>query len=134
MQYGDKVKVPYSATVVEIPNIQKVEIPEKIICDGLEFLVTDVDLCGELFVHPKKPNLYTNVEEVVLPDTIYNITEFAYFPKIVKVNIPKKTAIGRFFSEGFVDYDYSQNEYIVDKTIYYSDTGSKRVVFDDFSL
>ena len=134
VQYGDNVKVPYSATVVGIPNIKKVEIPEKITCDGLEFLVTDVDLCGELFVYPKKPNIYTNVEEVELPDTIYNITEFAYFPKIAKVNIPKNTAIGRFYSEGFVDYDYSQNKYIVDKTIYYSDTGSKRVVFDDFSL
>ena len=134
VQYGENVKVPYSATVVDIPNVQKVEIPGKITCDGLEFLVTDVDLCGDMVLYPVKPNKYTNVEEVILPDTIYNITEFAYFPQILRVNIPKNTAIGRYYSEGFVDYDYNQKKYIVDRTIYYSDLGSKRVVFDDFTL
>lgn len=134
VQYGDEVKVPYSATVVKIPNTKTVEIPEKVTYDGLEFLVTDVDLCGELFVHPQQPNIYPDVEEVILPESIYNITEFAYFPNIKKVNIPKNTAIGRSYAEGFVNYDYSNNEFIVDKTIYYSDLGASKVVFSDFWL
>lgn len=131
VQYGDKVKIPYSASVVEIPNVKKVEIPEKVMYDGLEFSVTDIDLCGYIFVHPMKPNMYQNVEEIVLPDTVYNITRFAYFPNAQKINIPKNAAIGRHYSEGFIDY--TSNNPVIDKTIYYSEIGSTRVAFFQFA-
>lgn len=98
VQYGS-VKVPYSATVVDIPNIKMVEIPEKVTCDGIEFLVTDLDLCGSYIVTKKnKPETkYTNnnVQEIMLPDTIYNITAFEDFTNLLKINIPSHTAMGR---------------------------------------
>ncbi len=114
--YGNNVKISYSATVVEIPNIQKVEIPEKVSYNGLEYMVTDVDLYGKSEAESTKPNIYPDVEEVVLPDTIYNITELANFPNLRKINIPKNAAIGRAYDDVFND-----NRKVV-KT-YYSDFG-----------
>ena len=135
VQYGDKIKVPYSASVVEIPNAKKVQIPEKVSYDGLKFLVTDIDLCGEYPITenniPTFKQKYTKVEEIVLPDTIYNITRFDCFPNVQKINIPKNAAIGRHYSEGFIDY--TSNNPVIDKTIYYSEIGSTRVAFFQFA-
>lgn len=91
VQYGS-VKVPYSAAVTDIPNIKKVDIPEKVNYNGTEFLVTDVDIEDYYLSAQKK---YSGVEEIVLPETVYNITSFVGFPNLKKLNIPKNTIIGR---------------------------------------
>ena len=110
-QYGS-VKIPYSATVVEIPDIQKLDIPSKVTYNGTEFTVTDWDLYS--FQTPSlRLKEYNKIEEIVLPETMYNIHEFSNFPKLKKMNLPKNTMIGReynynsyfmvYFNEGFYD-------------------------------
>ena len=93
-EYGS-IKIPYSATVVDIPNTRSIEVPEKIIYNGIEFIVTDIDLDGIKPIYPELPYKYTKVEEIKLPETIYNITELGSFPILKKLNIPKNTIIGR---------------------------------------
>lgn len=88
-QYGS-VYISNVATVVDIPNIQKVEIPEKVAYAGVEFTVTDLSLSEE----PASP-VYNNVQEIVLPKTIYNISDFYSFTKLKKMNLPKNTILGR---------------------------------------
>lgn len=99
VQYGS-VKIPYSATVTGIPNIKKVEIPAKVTYNGTEFSVTDVDL-EDFYLSPQKK--FGSVEEMILPETIYNITSFVGFPNLKKLNIPQNTMIGR--AEEFIYYD-----------------------------
>lgn len=99
VQYGS-VKIPYSATITGIPNIKKVEIPAKVTYNGSEFSVTDVDL-EDYYLSPQKK--FDSVEEMILPETIYNITSFVGFPNLKRLNIPKNTIIGR--GEEFVYYD-----------------------------
>lgn len=91
IQYGS-VKIPYSATVTDIPNIKKVEIPEKVTYNGTEFTVTDLDLDD---VDNSMINKNSKIEEIVLPDSIYNIHYFHGFGNLKKINIPKNTVIGR---------------------------------------
>ena len=110
-QYGS-VKIPYSATVVGIPDIQKLEIPSKVTYNGTEFTVTDWDLYS-FSPQSVKGKEYNKIEEIILPETIYNIYEFSNFPKLKKMNLPKNTMIGRkdyynsyfmvYFNEGFDD-------------------------------
>ena len=87
-QYGS-VYISNVATVVDIPNIQKVEIPEKVTYAGIEFTVTDLSLDEEL------PFAYNNVEEIVLPETIYNISHFYGFTSLKKMNLPKNALLDR---------------------------------------
>ena len=107
VEYGS-TKFSYSATVIDVPDIQKVEIPEKVSHNGIEFTVTDIELNGKYTVTKNKKtitkNKYNKIEEIVLPETIYNITEVAYLPNIKKMNIPKNTLIGR--NDYTEDYDY----------------------------
>ena len=107
IKYGD-LEIPYSATVVEVPNIKTVEIPKTVTYDNIEFMVTDLDLYGDYTLGSKysTENRFTNVEEMILPETIYNITEFACFPSLKKINIPKNTLIDRVN----YNYLYYQNE------------------------
>lgn len=91
-QYGS-VKIPYSATVTGIPNIEKVEIPEKFTYNGTEFTVTDLDLQD---FYNSMINKNSKIEEIVLPESIYNITDFYGFGNLKKMNIPKNTVIGRY--------------------------------------
>lgn len=109
VKYGS-VEFPYSATVIDIPNIEKVEVPEKITCSGTEFTVTDVDLYGRKMIYPEMPYKYTKVEEIKLPETIYNITEFGEFPNLKKLNIPKNTVIGRE-EKNFERSIYTENDF-----------------------
>lgn len=128
IKYGS-TEIVYSATVVDIPNTQKVEIPQNVTHDGKEFTVTDVDLYGDYTKAFSSSNTienkYYNVEEIILPDTIYNITELRGFPKLIKLNIPKNTIIGRNSSD-WLFYDNSipettcYYEYEEDKYYYYS--------------
>lgn len=96
IKYGD-LEIPYSATVVEVPNIKTVEVPKTVTYDNIKFTVTDLDLYGDYNLANKysTENRFTNVEEMILPETIYNITEFACFPVLKKINIPKNTMIYR---------------------------------------
>ena len=124
IKYGS-TEINYSATVVEIPNMQKVELPEKVTYDGIEFTVTDLDLYGDYTKANNSPNIienkYYNVEEIMLPETIYNITELRGFPKLKKLNIPRNTIIGRISSDRlFYDdvvpdsiqyYEYEEDKY-----------------------
>lgn len=89
-QYGS-VYISNVAIVVDIPNIQKVEIPEKVTYAGIEFTVTDLDMNEETYPN----NKYTKVEEIVLPESIYNISSFSGFNNLKKMNIPKNTMFGR---------------------------------------
>ena len=113
-QYGS-VKIQYSATVLDIPNVQKVEIPEKITYNGTEFTVTDIDLSyGSYEV------MYNNIEEFILPETIYNISNLFGFTNLKKINLPKNTMLGRSntdyliysddLEKGF--YDLEHNRYL----------------------
>lgn len=97
IKYGD-LEIPYSATVVGIPNIKTVEVPKTVTYNNIEFMVTDLDLYGDYSLSNKDyltENRFTNVEEMILPETIYNITEFSCFPSLKKINIPKNTIIYR---------------------------------------
>ena len=120
VQYGS-VSILNSATVYDIPNIQKVEIPEKVTFDGVEYIVTGIKLEGYNFVtagsRTTEKNKYTKVEEIVLPKTIYNIEEFTDFPSLTKMNIPENAIIGREYvysgdytllynNEGFYDLSH----------------------------
>lgn len=111
----ETTKFPYSATVTDVPDIQRVEIPDKVICNGIEFIVTDVDLNGKYTVTRNKKiitkNKYNKIEEIVLPDTIYNITEIAYLPNVKKMNIPENTVIGRYDYSGYEDYCFRRLYY-----------------------
>lgn len=123
VQYG-LVKVPYSAAVTDIPNIKKVEIPEKVTYNGTEFLVTDVDI-EDFYMSTQKK--YSGVEEIVLPETVYNITSFVGFPNLKKMNIPKNTIIGR--AEDFVYYDNYLDRY---EKLIYTNEGLSRFYDDTF--
>lgn len=116
VEYGSTL-FSYSATVTDIPNIQKVEIPQKVTYNGIEFTVTDLDLNGKYTITKNKKitteNKYKKIEEIVLPESIYNITEIAYLPKLKKFNIPKNTLIGRW------DFTYGDGEF---KRLEYNDT------------
>lgn len=96
--YGS-VDIPHSATVYEIPNIQKVEIPEKVTFDGVEYTVTEMELDGKYYVTAGSrytdKNKYTKVEEIVLPQTIYDIGNISNLPSLTKMNIPKNAMIDR---------------------------------------
>ena len=96
VQYGS-VKIPYSATVVEFPNIQKVELPSKVTYNGNQYVVTDINTYGGYYVIKNNSYLfkckYSNIEEIVLPDTIYNITDLYGFSNLKKINIPKSTVL-----------------------------------------
>lgn len=117
VHYGSEI-IPYSATVTDIPNTKKVEIPEKVTFDGIEYTVTDLDLDGWYSVtaggRTTVKHKYTNVEEIVLPDTIYNITELSDIPNLTKLNLPPNAILGRetdyddyiikYHNRGFNDY------------------------------
>lgn len=107
VQYGS-VKIPYSATVVEFPNIQKVELPSKVTYNGNEYTVTDIRVYGGYYVIKNNSELlrcqYPKIEEIVLPDTIYNITALDSFSNLKRINIPKNTVIRRnkkYFTETY---------------------------------
>lgn len=107
VQYGS-VKIPYSATVVEFPNIQKFELPSKVTYNGNEYTVTDIRIYGGYYVTKNNSELlkckYPNIEEIVLPDTIYNITDLYSFSNLKRINIPKNTVIRRskkYFTETY---------------------------------
>ena len=115
-QYGS-VYISKTATVVDIPNIQKVEIPEKVTYAGIEFTVTDLSLSEE----PISP-AYNNVQEIVLPETIYDISDVYGLKSLKKMNLPKNTMIDResgiqngivvYFNKDFSDtahFDYLGN-------------------------
>ena len=111
VQYGS-VKIPYSATVVEFPDIQKVELPSKVTYNGNEYTVTDIMIYGGYYVVKNNSYIskckYSNIEEIVLPDTIYNITDLGYFSNLKKINIPKNTVLRRskkYFTENYY-YDF----------------------------
>ncbi len=117
VQY-DSVNIPYSATVTEIPNNKRVEIPQKVTFNGIEYTVTNLELDGCYFVttgsRTTEKNKYTNVEEIVLPETIYNIGYFSHFPNLAKMNLPQNVMIGRendydtliYKKEGFYDLEH----------------------------
>lgn len=132
----ESTKVPYSATVTEIPNIQKVEIPEKISYNGIEFTVTDIDLNGKYTVTRNKKsvtkNKYKKIEEIVLPDTVYNITEFAYFPNIKRMNIPENTVIGRedYTDDGYHNIMYYENYFFNEKFLYFVECPNIKLYVD----
>lgn len=113
VQYGS-VKVPYSATVVEFPNIKKVEIPSKVAYNGNEYTVTDIRAYGGCYFVKNNSYIskcnYPVIEEIVLPDTIYNITDLGGFSNLKKINIPKNTVL-RSSKKYFTETYYYDAEY-----------------------
>lgn len=130
----NEITIPYSATVVGIPNIAKVEIPKKVLYDGIEFTVTDLDLYGDYKLAKNKTELiqnkFTCVEEIILPDTIYNITEFGCFPNLKKVNIPKNTVIGRYSMENLIYDDKDSNLEESENYSYFRDCPKLKLTVD----
>lgn len=114
VKYGS-VKIPYSATVVEFPNFQKVEIPSKVTYNGNEYTVTDIRTYGGYYVVKNNSYIskckYSDIEEIVLPDTIYNITDLGGFSNLKKINIPKNTVLRsskKYFNETYYyDAEYT---------------------------
>lgn len=105
VQYGS-VKIPYSATVTDIPNIKKVEIPEKVTYKGIEFTVTDIKLDDSDYEYKK----HNKIEEIILPKNVYNISSFSGFPILRRINIPKNTMIGREKTDDYSDFEVSYKD------------------------
>lgn len=87
----------------------RVVIPEKILVDGKRYYVTEI---GDYAFGSRSSMQYSNLTEVILPDTVETIGEYAfsYLQNLKSVYIPSSVKRIEQYAFAFVGYNYFDTE------------------------